>query len=493
MDPNCRTIFRLGCVAAATLTGCQQAATPVAPPVDHQANVLAGLRAPVLVKGRSPVTWTLAERMAHYKLPGISIAVVDSGRIVWARGVGLKVAGEPDSITPTTLFEAGSISKPVAQTAMLRLVEQGRLSLDSSVNVYLTSWKLPDNKFTAKEKVTLRRIASHNAGLTVHGFPGYAATDSLPTVPEILDGKKPRVNTPAVRVDTFPGAIWRYSGGGTTIMQLVLTDVTGKSFPTLLKELVLDPAGMTNSTYEQPIPAARIAETSGAHNAEGKLIPGRWHVYPEMAAAGLWTTPTDLLKWAMAIAAARAGESDRLLSKSMATQMLTVHKAPTGLGPFLDGSGRGFRFGHGGADEGFYADLLYFPETGQGAAVMINGDGGPPILAEVMQAIGAEYGWPEYRPKEIVPVAMDSTAFDQLAGTYRTTTPFPLEVQVTRDGSTFYLEAPGRAAKTEIVPTGPATFATVTDGQPFSFTVGAKGRATAVVLGGGSLTVPRVK
>ncbi len=486
-------LVRLSLAAAAALTGCQRPATPVAPPVDHQANVLSGLRAPAVVKGRAPTTWTLAERMAHYKLPGISIAVVDSGRIVWARGIGLKVAGEPDSITPTTLFEAGSISKPVAQTAMLRLVEQGRLALDSNVNVYLKSWKLPDNKFTAREKVTLRRIASHNAGLTVHGFPGYASTDTLPTVPEVLDGKKPRANTEPVRVDTFPGAIWRYSGGGTTIMQMVLMDVTGTPFPALLTELVLDPAGMTNSTYEQPIPAARIAETSGAHNAVGSLIPGRWHVYPEMAAAGLWTTPTDLLKWAMAIAAARAGQSDQLLSKTMATQMLTVHKAPTGLGPFLEGSGRGFRFGHGGADEGFYADLLYFPETGQGAAVMINGDGGPPILAEVMQAIGAEYGWPEYGPQEIVPIAMDSTAFDQFAGVYRVATPFPLEILVTREGSTFYLEAPGRAVKTEIVPTGPARFATVTDGQPFTFTLGKNGRATAVLAGDGSLKVPRVK
>ncbi|MBK8058243.1 MAG: beta-lactamase family protein [Gemmatimonadetes bacterium] len=189
--------------------------------------------------------------MAHHKVPGVSIAVVDNGRIVWARGYGLKALGTADSVDANTLFQAASISKPVAASGMLRLVEEGKLALDTPVNDYLKSWKLPENPFTAKEKVTLRRIASHNAGLTVHGFPGYAATDSVPTVPQLLDGTKP-ANTAAVRVDTFPGAISRYSGGGITIEQLVMTDVTGEPFPALLKRLVLDPVGMTNSGYDQP-------------------------------------------------------------------------------------------------------------------------------------------------------------------------------------------------------------------------------------------------
>ncbi|MEO8449185.1 MAG: serine hydrolase domain-containing protein [Gemmatimonadota bacterium] len=486
-------MLRLSFAAGVVLAGCQQETAGGKAPIDHETKVLNGLRTPVVVKGRTLPTWSLADRMAFYKLPGVSIAIVDSGRIVWARGFGVKVVGGNDSVTAETLFEAGSISKPVAQTAMLRLVEQGKLSLDEPVNTYLKSWKLPDNKFTVKEKVTLRRIASHNAGLTVHGFPGYSTTDSIPTVPEVLDGKKPRVNTPAVRVDTFPGAIWRYSGGGTTIMQLILMDVTGKPFPALLKELVLDPAGMTHSTYEQPIPAARIPETSGAHHADGTLVPGRWHVYPEMAAAGLWTTPTDLLNWAMEIAADRTGKSNKLLSKEMATQMLTVQKSPTGLGPFLEGSGRGFRFGHGGADEGFYADLLYFPETGQGAAVMINGDSGPPILGEIMQSIGAAYGWPDYGPKAIVAIEMDSTAFDKFVGVYKMEKPMPLEADVTREGTTFFIEVPGREKKTEIVPTGPTAFAIVKGGSPFEFKVGKDGLVTEVVVGGGNLHLPRVK
>ncbi|MBK6308724.1 MAG: beta-lactamase family protein [Gemmatimonadetes bacterium] len=254
--------------------------------------------------------------------------MVDNGRIVWARGYGLKALGTADSVDANTLFQAASISKPVAASGMLRLVEEGKLALDTPVNDYLKSWKLPDNRFTAKEKVTLRRIASHNAGLTVHGFPGYAATDLSP-VPQLLDGTKP-ANTAAVRVDTFPGAISRYSGGGITIEQLVMTDVTGEPFPALLKRLVLDPIGMTNSGYDQPLSAARAPHAAAGYRPDGKMVEGRWHTYPEMAAAGLWTTPSDLMKWSMEIAAARAGTSTKVLSQKMATEMLTAQKEAFG-------------------------------------------------------------------------------------------------------------------------------------------------------------------
>ena len=233
--------------------------------------VLSGLRPLVEVEGRPAEHWKLADRMSHYNVPGISIAVVEGGRLSWARGVGVKQAGTTDSVTPTTLFQAASISKPVTATAMLRLVERGTLDLDADVNRYLTSWKMPDNKFTAQEKVTLRRIASHTAGLTVHGFPGYTTTEPLPTVVQVLNGTKP-ANTEAVRVDTTPGAISRYSGGGTTVMQQLLVDVTSKPFPTLMQELVLGPASMTHSTFEQPLPEARASEASRAHDRKGVMV-----------------------------------------------------------------------------------------------------------------------------------------------------------------------------------------------------------------------------
>jgi CubicO group peptidase (beta-lactamase class C family) len=440
-----------------------------------------GLLRAVRVKGGPEVTYDLPARLAHYRTPGVTIAVADSGRIVWARAYGVKEAGTSDSVTPATLFEAGSISKPVAATVMLKLVDQGKLSLDENVNTYLESWKVPDNRFTATEKVTLRRIASHNAGLTVHGFPGYKVTDSIPTVPQLLDGAKP-ANTGPVRVDTFPGAIWRYSGGGTTVMQLLVSDVTDTPFPVLAKRLVLDPAGMTASTYEQPIPAARIAETSAAHKQDASVVPDRWHVYPEMAAAGLWTNPTDLLKWAIAIAESRDGKPNALLSQAIAKEMLTVQKAPTGLGPFLEGEGRAFNFGHGGADEGFHAELIYFPETGQGAAVMVNGDGGPPMMREILYAIAAEYGWPEYGPREIETVAADSVTAATVVGVYATTKPVPLTIRISLEGGKLYVHSEF-TPKSEAVFTAANRLVLLDGGAELTLETDDGGRVTGVAAG----------
>lgn len=419
------------------------------------ARVTSRLRPGIVVKGAAPVTYSLAERMARHKVPGISVAVADSGRIVWARGFGLKETGTADSVSTATLFQAASISKPVAATVLLRLVDEGKLSLDTPVNDYLKSWTLPDNKFTASTKVTLRHLVTHTAGTTVHGFPGYAATDSVPSVPQILDGTKP-ANTSAVRVDTTPGARWRYSGGGITIEQLAMTDVTGEDFPSLARRLVLEPAGMSSSTYEQPLPASRRVEAAAGYRPDGVMVEGRWHTYPEMAAAGLWTTPTDLLKWAIEVTAARSGKSTKVLSQKMATDMLTMQKEPSGLGPMLDGKGRGFNFGHGGANEGYRCQVLYFPETGQGAAVMTNSDAGDALARELLYALAAEYKWADYGPREIEPIVLDSATLRQVAGEYpvpRAVTGAPKSVSqiMTVENGKLYAEVPGFVPKVEMV------------------------------------------
>ncbi len=276
----------------------QHAPTPtVDPRVDR---VIHGLRPGIAIQGQPPVRWTLAERMQHYHVPGVSIAVIDSGRIAWVQGFGVKTAGGADSVTPTTIFQAGSISKPTFALGVMRLVQNGTLNLDEDVNAKLVSWHVPNNRFTDTAKVTLRRILSHGAGLTVHGFPGYEAGARIPTVPQILDGLPP-ANTKPVRVDTFPGTISRYSGGGTTIAMLLVTDIVHEPFPTFMHDSVLGPAGMTHSTYEQPLPAALAPDAATGHDGNGVAIPGKYHTYPEMSAAGLWTTPSDLATLGIAL------------------------------------------------------------------------------------------------------------------------------------------------------------------------------------------------
>jgi CubicO group peptidase (beta-lactamase class C family) len=349
---------------------------------------------PLKIGNDAPIQLDLPELMKLYKDPALSVVVIDDFKIAWAKAYGATELRGKTPVTTKTLFQAGSISKPVAATGMLALVQAGKLSLDEDVNLQLKTWKVPENEFTKEQKVTLRRLASHTAGLTVHGFPGYDVDEKVPSIVQVLNGEKPIVNTAPIRVDLVPGTKERYSGGGVTIEQLVMMDVTGETFPPLMKRLVLEKIGMSDSSYEQPLPTSWAARTAVGTYASGKPVHGKWHVYPEMAAAGLWTTPTDLAKFAIEIALSRQGKSNRVLTKKTVEEMLTAQ-------PGTDGTGIGFavpkerpgEFGHNGADEGFQALLVMNWETGQGIALMANSDNGIAVAQELLRSVANEYAW----------------------------------------------------------------------------------------------------
>jgi CubicO group peptidase (beta-lactamase class C family) len=359
------------------------------------------LQPPVPVEGQEG--WTLAERMQRWNVEAVSVAVIDNSQVRWAQawGPGDREDGTP--ATTETLFQAGSISKPVAAAGALRLVEEGKLDLDMPINTYLASWKLPENDLTQREPVTLRRLMSHTAGTTIHGFPGYAPWDEVPTIPQVLDGASP-ANTGPVRVDLLPGSEVRYSGGGVTIEQLAMTDVTGEPFPELMRRLVLEPAGMTHSTYENPLPDSRLAEAAAGYRRNGAPVPGKRHTYPEMAAAGLWTTPTDLARFAIAIQESLRGAPGAVLDSATAWSMVTPVKDQTGLGFFMQHLDGAPYFGHNGADEGFQALLVASRDGGYGAVVMANSDNGVALAEEIVRAIAREYGWDDYLADAVTPV-----------------------------------------------------------------------------------------
>jgi CubicO group peptidase (beta-lactamase class C family) len=346
-------------------------------------------------KGEPPDSLDIEKLMKLYSVPGFSVAVIEDYKIAWVKSYGVTEPGGRDPVTPKTLFQAGSISKPVAAAGMLVLVQQGRLSLDEDVNVKLKSWKVPENEFTKQQKVTLRRLASHSAGLTVHGFPGYDVDEKAPTLVQIFNGEKP-ANTAPIRVDFVPGSDERYSGGGITIEQQLMIDVSGKQFPDLMRETVLAKVGMTDSSYEQPLPAARAAFTASGAYGDGKPVHGKWHVYPEMAAAGLWTTPMDLAKFAIEIALSRQGKSNKVLSQKTTQEMLTPQSKNFGIGFGLNSKHPG-EFGHNGADEGFQALLVMNSDTGQGAALMADSDYGILVAEEYLRSVAKEYAW-KYPP-----------------------------------------------------------------------------------------------
>src|SRR5882757_1800089 len=355
-----------------------------------------GIDAVEVGEGQPPVALDLEQLMKLYQVPSLSVAVIDDYKIAWARAYGVTEPGGKTPATPKTLFQAGSISKPVAAAGMLALVQQGKLSLDEDVNLKLKSWKVPENEFTREQKVTLRRLASHSAGLTVHGFPGYDIDEKVTTLVQIFNGEKP-ANTAAIRVDFVPGSDERYSGGGITIEQQLMIDVSGKPFPELMKETVLDKTGMNDSSYEQPLPPARAAFTAGGTYGDGKLVHGKWHVYPEMAAAGLWTTPTDLAKFAIEIALSKQGKSNKVLTQKTAEEMLTMQSKNFGIGFGLSKDRPG-EFEHNGADEGFQALLKMNSDTGQGVALMANSDYGILVAEEFLRSLAKEYNW-KYKPR----------------------------------------------------------------------------------------------
>jgi CubicO group peptidase (beta-lactamase class C family) len=421
--------MRLGFVLLAVLTaGAANAQSPAGTATSPRsvADIERLLRPNVRIAGQPDPAFDIVERMKYWHVPGASIAVVDNFQIVYAKGFGVTEFGGSTPVDTTTLFLAGSISKPVFATGALRLVEQGKLSLDEDVNAKLKSWHLPESKFTAAEKVTLRRLLTHTAGLTVWGFPGYASTVEVPTVPQVLDGAKP-ANTSAVRNDTTPGARWLYSGGGFTIAQLLTQDVAGEPFPSLMRRVVLEPAGMKRSTYENPLPAARHREAASGHERVDTPVPGRFHTYPEMAAAGLWTTAAELARWGLAVTRAYNGQRGGVLSPDMARQM--VAKQVTvgeqygggnyGLGVAVAGEGDTISFSHGGRDEGFVAYVIMWPKLGRGIVILTNGVSGW-FINEVRRGFGELYGISGVQPRQERTIAkVDSASLASLVGQYR--------------------------------------------------------------------------
>jgi len=384
--------------------------------------VIQDLRREPMLRGREPQRQSLADRMNACATPGASIAVIEDFRLDWEAGFGSRAAATAGEVVPSTPFQSGSISKAVFALAAMRLVEDGRIDLDADVNDQLTSWKVPTNGDWTP-RVTLRQLLSHTAGTTVHGFPGYLTNGPWPTVPEILSGTRP-TNTDPVIVDTIPGLQFRYSGGGTTIAQQLVVDVVKKPFPQVMHELILGPVGMLDSTYEQPLSPAIAERAAVGHRWNGVPTAGGWHVYPEMAAAGLWTTAGDLARLGVEVMRALRGEHSLLGLKPETLAKMVQPQLPgqkigdsfVGLGWFCDGKDDAFRFGHGGANEGFLARMRIYPTRGTGAAIMINSLQGWPLIDEILIAIGREYGWPA--EKEVAPPATMANDISY-AGIYR--------------------------------------------------------------------------
>ncbi|OPY68676.1 MAG: Penicillin-binding protein 4* [Syntrophorhabdaceae bacterium PtaU1.Bin034] len=362
---------------------------------------------------------SLQERMDYYLVPGVSIALINNGQIEWARGFGVAGSGGAVPVTADSVFQAASISKTFAAAAVMLMDQSDLIDVDHEVNSYLTSWKIPDNQYTASQKVLVRHLLSHTGGTTVSGFTGYRYDESVPALLQILDGLPP-ANSQAIRVEAVPGSRWNYSGGGTEILHLLVQEVSGMTYRQYLNDYILRPLNMMSSDPLQPLLGPLLSRAVSGHDAYGTTYPGRWYTYPELGAAGLWTTPSDLARFALSIQSSALGRTGNLLSPQTVNTMLTSQTSidgemNQGLGFMLEGN----MFEHSGSNLGFKTLLVAYRDRGQGAAIMTNGDNGTDLINEIMRSISRVYGWPDFKPEEQTLASVPEATLNSYTGRYR--------------------------------------------------------------------------
>lgn len=369
---------------------------------DRLTRAAASLQRPLVIEGEATEHWDIEERMDQFSVPGVSAAVIDEGRLVAAGAWGILTAGGDEPVTTETMFQAGSVSKPVAAILALSLVGNGSLNLDQPANDVLESWKIPDNEFTRSVPVTLRHVITHQAGFTPFSYLIRRSDGAVPGVADLLRGGVH--DWPVVTVEFEPGSKHAYSNAGYCVLQAMLEDISGFSLHQLATSRMFETLGMTHSTFNEPLSSSVLATVASGHRRrradndskrEPVPVEGKAEIAPA-ATGGLWSTPTDLALLAVEVMRAYRGESDRLLPRELAGEFLTPQVENQGLGIYLEGEGSALRARHGGSMVGFIANIVFYPNVGKGAVLMANSDGGRWLNQEIIAAIAAEFDWPGY-------------------------------------------------------------------------------------------------
>ena len=432
---------------------------------------------------------TLDELMERFNVPGVSVAVIRDFGIHWEKSYGVADVGAGAPVHTETMFQAASISKPVAAMGVLRAVEDKLFTLDDDINDILQSWTLDGGAFTAGRPVTPRSLTSHTSGLgDGFGFPGYDPSDPLPTVVQILDGHEAS-NLGPVFMERTPMSLKEYSGGGVTVMQLALSDARNRPFADIMRDDVLLPIGMVNSSFEQPISPGREGNAARGHDRGGRAWSAKWHVYPEMAAAGLWTTPSDLARFVIEVQKSAQGESNRVLSRTTVQEMLS----PVGVGDYAVGfsiskMGQGWYFTHGGSNWGFRATLVGHKVKGYGLVIMTNADRGGEVAVELSRRIQIAYEWDSVagpvprgyeQPVQRTVIAVAEEILEAYVGEYELS---PEEsIVVTLQGQRLYAESTVQS-KLSLFPESEDRFFLRAADADVSFTRNDAGEVTALVI-----------
>ena len=419
------------------------------------------LIAAVINAGSEPAGMSLSDRMQHYQVPGVGIAVINNGQIEWAKGYGVTEAGGSQAVSPDTVFQACSVSKPVSVMGIMLLAQSGAIDISRNVNDYLRSWRLADNTFTTTEKATIRRLMSHTGGTNVSGFGGYPAGSAIPTLLQVLNGAPP-ANSEAVQVVSVPGSQYSYSGGGMEVLQQMAEDVTGMPFQTYMKNNLFSRLGMNSSDFVQPMAGPLATHAAKAHDIDGNVVPGGWNTYPELIAAGLWTTPSDLARLLIEVQKAARTNTGALLTQQTATGMLTQQPNSTmGLGFAIRNGKGGLIFNHSGSNLGYKSFVTAYRDQGQGIAVMTNGENGLALIMEIVRAVAKVYRWPDTFVEEAKLVDVPLSILQSYVGNYTTTLGGQaFQVEIYLAGGTLMINAAfgGTGSRSDMYPTATDTF-----------------------------------
>ena len=362
-------------------------------------------------------TFNLSDRMLHHTVPAVSIAIIKNYQIDWSHTYGVESLSAKVKAGCGSYFQAGSIAKPVTMMAVLRMAERGELDLDADIQTYLKSYTLPPGKQTEKHPVTFRNILKHTSGITSGGYAGYSRDIEMPGDAEILMGKG-NSNSKAIEVLVQPDTYLRYSGGGYTLAELALQDIHGKPFETIMDQWALDPLEMKNSDFSQPIGDAGRKSIVSGYGYDGAMIKGGWHNYPEQAAAGLWTTATDLSKFLIEMGKGYLGKSD-VFSKALMEGLLTDPTDGHAYGFIMRGQGKDQMITHYGGTAGYRSASMINLSTGDGAVILTNSDTGMQLVEEILIAVSGVYDWPLFNQVEFTQKVMPESDLKRLAGDYK--------------------------------------------------------------------------
>jgi len=379
------------------------------------------------IKGMPLKKMKLAERMSYYRVPGLSLAVINNYCIEWAKAYGIKEASSSELVTTETLFQGGDLSQPVTALAALALTEKGVFDLDENINRYLKTWKIKTNRYSEKTPVTLRHLLSHSSGANLPELSGYEPGDPLPEIQQLLDGKNPAFNPP-FDIVSEPGSKIRLSWGGYAVIQLLLTNSQKDPFSKIMERTVLAPLNITSSTFAATPQAPLEHEAASGHLREGQPLDGKWLNYPAQAASGLWTTPTDMANFILAIINTAMGKTQSVISPQTARIMLTPQTGNQGLGFSIDDIDDNLNINIKGGTEGFQAYMILYPQKGQGAVLMTNSTNGQFLIEEMLRSISLTYEWPHFQPNIKPLYRLDPSIYEEYVGRYEVNPDYILTV-----------------------------------------------------------------